>query len=431
MELDALLSRMALALGIGLLFGLERGWRTRDAEPGSRAAGIRTFAISGLLGGTVGALAAIAGGIASTGGGILLGMGFATYAAVIATFGRDENTANGTVSATGVIAAMLTFALGAYASLGDMRVAAASAVAAAGLLAIREEIHGWVAKITWPELRSLFVLLAMTFIALPIVPDDPIGPFGGVNPREVWIIAVILAGVSFLGYVAVKYFDPRRGLLIAAIAGGIASSTAVTVTNARRAAAGEGPPRLLAAGVALASAVMFLRVAAIVAVMSPRLLVLVAPTLGAAAFFAAGFAILSVYGRAEYAREQNKVRFRNPFDFWSVVGFAVFLGLVIVCGRAVGENFGASAAILGAAVVGLADVDSVTISVVRLIPQTLGANNAAVAILAAVATDTLSKIGIGAVIGRGRFAAQIAGMAFGCFLIGGGALWLTFAVAAP
>ena len=119
-------------------------------------------------------------------------------------------------SATSVIAGMLTFALGAYAALGDMRVAAAAAVAAAGLLAIREEIHDWVAKITWPELRSLFVLLAMTFIALPIVPDDPIGPFGGVNPREVWIIAVILAGVSFLGYVAVKYFDPRRGLLIAA-----------------------------------------------------------------------------------------------------------------------------------------------------------------------------------------------------------------------
>jgi uncharacterized membrane protein (DUF4010 family) len=431
MGFEELLSRMALALGIGLLFGLERGWRKREAEPGSRAAGIRTFAISGLLGGTIGALAAAAGGAASVGGGVVLGAGFATYSTVLAVFGRDENRASGTFSATSVIAGMLTFALGAYAFLGDMRIAAAAAVAAAGLLAIREEIHGWVAKITWPELRSLFVLLAMTFIALPIVPNDPIGPFGGVNPREVWIIALVLAGVSFLGYVAVKYFDTRRGLLMAAIAGGVASSTAVTVTYARHAAAGEGPPRLLAAGVALASAVMFLRVVVIVAALAPGLLILVTPALSAATIFAAGFAIVSAYGRHRRRHEQSEVRLRNPFDFWSVLAFAVFLGLIIVLGRAVGERFGASATVLGAAAVGIADVDSVTISVTRLIPNTLDANSATFAILAAVAVNTLSKTAIGAVIGRGRFAGHIAAMTLGCLLAGGAALWLTFAVIVP
>src|SRR5215207_385740 len=105
-----------------------------------------------------------------------------------------------------------------------------------------EELHGWVAKITWLELRSGLVLLGMTFIALPIVPSDPIGPFGGVNPREVWIIAIVLACVSFIGYAAVKYFGARRGLLLAAAAGGLASSTAVTIANARHAARGEGEP---------------------------------------------------------------------------------------------------------------------------------------------------------------------------------------------
>jgi uncharacterized membrane protein (DUF4010 family) len=143
---------------------------------------------------------------------------------------------------------MLTFALGAYALLGDLRIAVGAAVAAAGLLAFREELHGWVEKITWPELQSGLVLLAMTFLGLPILPDNAIGPFGGVNPREVWIIAIVLAGVSFLGYAAVKYFGARRGLLLAAAAGALASSTAVTVANARHAAAGEGSPRLLAAG---------------------------------------------------------------------------------------------------------------------------------------------------------------------------------------
>ncbi len=199
MDLQDLISRLALALGIGLLIGLERGWRKRGARPGTRAAGIRTFAVSALLGGVIAALAQAAGGAASAGGGIILGSAFAIYSIVIALFSRDENLAAGTFSATTAVAGMLTFALGAYAVLGDMWIAAGVAVASAGLLALREELHGWVQKITWPELRSGLVLLAMSFIALPILPDESIGPFGGVNLREVWTIAIVLAAVSFLG----------------------------------------------------------------------------------------------------------------------------------------------------------------------------------------------------------------------------------------
>jgi uncharacterized membrane protein (DUF4010 family) len=240
MDTNELISRLAVALGIGLLIGLERGWRRRGATPGSRAAGIRTFALSGLLGGVIAALAQAVpeqrlGGAASLG--IVLGVAFAAYSVVIALFTRDENQAAGNLSATTAIAGMLTFALGAYALLGDMRIAAGAAVAATALLASREELHGWVEKITWPELRSAVVLLAMTFIGLPILPDRALGPFGGVNLRDVWLIAIVLASVSFLGYVAVKYFGARRGLLLAAAAGGVASSTAVTITNARRAIA--------------------------------------------------------------------------------------------------------------------------------------------------------------------------------------------------
>jgi uncharacterized membrane protein (DUF4010 family) len=156
-------------------------------------------------------------------GGIVLGVAFAAYSIVITLFSREENRAAGSFSATTAIAGMLTFALGAYALLGDIRIAAGVAVAVTALLASREELHGWVEKITWPELRSVVVLLAMTFIALPILPNQPVGPFGGINLREVWIIAIVLASVSFLGYLAVKYFGARRGLLLAAAAGALAS----------------------------------------------------------------------------------------------------------------------------------------------------------------------------------------------------------------
>ena len=425
-----LIARLGVALGIGLLIGLERGWHRRRARPGSRAAGIRTFAISALLGGLSAALAQALpkqdlGETPNLAGGIVLGVAFAAYSIVITLFSREENRAAGSFSATTAIAGMLTFALGAYALLGDIRIAAGVAVAVTALLASREELHDWVEKITWPELRSVVVLLAMTFIALPILPNQPVGPFGGINLREVWIIAIVLASVSFLGYLAVKYFGARRGLLLAAAAGALASSTAVTIANARHAAAGEGSPRLLAAGVAIASAVMFLRVAGIVAALKPELLVLVAPALLAATLAAVGVAASWMVLR-QTDEHYRDIQFRNPFDFLSVVGFAVFLGVIIVLGRAVGEAFGTAGAVAGAIVVGLGDVDAITVSMIRLTPDPLGRTQAAVAILAAATSGTLSKVAIG----RGWFAADLAVMALGSLAVGGATAWLTFVLLA-
>ncbi len=427
MDLDQL-SRIALALGIGLLIGLERGWRTRDADAGSRTAGIRTFAISGLMGGVVGAIVERLGGAESAGGGIAFGLAFAAYAAVIAAFSRDENRAEKTFSATTAIAGMLTFALGVYAFLGDVRIAAAAAVAAALLLAIREQLHDWVERITWIELRSGLMLLAMTFIALPVLPDETIGPYGGVNPREIWIIAIVLACVSFLGYAAVKYLGARHGVLLAAAAGGLASSTAVTLANAQRARNGESSPRLLAGGAALATAISFLRVLAIVAAFKPSLLSLLAPALSSAAALAGVFAVVAVYGAKRNAKGEPATSFRNPFDFRSVVGFAALLAVTMVAARASSEVFGATGAALGAALVGLADVDSVAVSITHLRPETLSETGAALAILAAAASNTLSKLVMGAGIGRGTFAVALAIMSFGCLTVAGAVLWMTLAV---
>jgi uncharacterized membrane protein (DUF4010 family) len=423
MDTEELLSRFAVTLGIGLLIGLERGWRARDAKPGSRTAGFRTFAISALLGGIVGALALAAGGTAAVGGGAVIGIGLAAFAAVITVFCREENRADKTYSATTAIAAILTFALGAYALLGDMRVAAAVAVAAAALLAMRESLHGWVKSLTWPELRSGLILLAMTFIALPVVPDDPVGPFGGVNPREIWLIAIVLAGVSFLGYAAVKYFGERRGVLLAAAAGGLVSSTAVTLANARRAAAGEGSPQVLAAGVSLAMAVSFVRVLAIVAVLQPSLLVLLAPPLAAATLAAVGLAVFWVYWPTDREAGHTAVELRNPFGFWSVIALALTMGVIVLLGRFLNEYFGSSGAIIGAATLGLIDVDAVTVSMSRLVPQPLSLRDGSFAILAAVASNTLSKLIIGAGLGRGRFALHIVLMSAAAVAAGLAALW--------
>jgi len=427
MDFQELISRLALALGIGLLFGLERGWRAREERPGGRAAGIRTFAISGMLGGVVGAIGQSLGGV---GGGIAIGVGLASYGIGMAVFCLEENRAEKDFSATTWVATMLTFALGSYSAMGDMRSAAAVAVTATVILALREPIHGWVEKITWPELRSALVLLAMTFIALPIVPNDPIGPFGGVNPREVWAIAIVLAAISFLGYAAVKYFGVSHGILLAGAAGGLVSSTAVTVTNAHRAASHEGSARLLAAGVGVASAVMFVRVCAIIFVINGRLLTFVAPPLLAAAAASMVYASIATHWRQLDEWQGQNFKFRNPFAFWSVVGFALFLGMVILLGRAAGESLGGTGAIVGAAIVGVADADAVTVAAAKLAPHPLDDRDVAIAILTAVASNTVSKIAIGGIIDRGRFAIEITIMALGCFIAGAAALWVTFAITA-
>ena len=154
MDTDELLSRFAVALGIGLLIGLERGWRARDEKPGSRTAGSEPSPSRLCSAASWARLPLAAGGSATAGGGAVIGIGLAAFAAVITVFCLEENRADKTYSATTAIAAIVTFALGVYALLGDMRVAAAVAVATAGLLALREKLHGWLQSLTWPELRS-------------------------------------------------------------------------------------------------------------------------------------------------------------------------------------------------------------------------------------------------------------------------------------
>ena len=178
----------------------------------------------------------------------------------------------------------------------------------------------------------------------------------------------------------------------------------------------------------MASALMFLRVCAIVLAVNASLLVLVAPPLLAAAAAAVVSAFIAAYWRRSDEPEAQAFKFRNPFAFWTVVGFALFLGAVIVVGRVVGEWLGGIGAIAGAAVVGLVDVDAITVSLARFIPQPLGIQNATIAILSAVATNMISKIAIAGIIDRSRFALEIVAMALACFAAGAVALWTTLAI---
>lgn len=387
MDTFELFQRLSVALAVGLLIGLERGWRERKEGEGGRTAGLRTFALSGLLGGVWAAIAKAAG---DGGGAIALGLAFAVHAAILAVFRYRENVRDGTFGATTIVAAMLTFALGALAVFGPIEAAAAGGVATAGLLAWKSVLHQWLQRMTREELRSGLVLLAMTFILLPLLPKRTVDPWDALNPYEIWLMTIMIAFISFVGYVAVKLTGDRHGIAITGIAGGLASSTAVTMTLAQVARENPEQRTLLTAGVLLASAVMSGRVLAIAGVINLGLLTAIALPIGAIGVVLACGAVVLMWRSADSeVGDGTAITLKNPFELATVLKFGAVLAIVLLATKLLTGAVGAAGAYLVAAVSGVADVDAVTLSMAR------GAGGdaaiAAIAIFIAVAVNTVSK----------------------------------------
>jgi uncharacterized membrane protein (DUF4010 family) len=417
MEHDAILQRLGIALAIGLLVGAERHWRERDAAAGHRTAGVRTFGTLGLFGGVAGVLAAELSGAAQ--GLVLAGAILAALGAVL-PFALREAAADNSFSATTVAAAIATVALGALAAIGETAAAGAAAVALTAILASREALHGLMARITWAEMRSAILLLSMTLVALPLVPDGPIAAIGGVNPAQVWRLAIVLAAVSFAGYLAMRLVGAERGLLLAGAAGGLVSSTAVTLSNGRAARAG-GPVPALAAGAQIAGAVSCLRTAALALAVSPAVgQLLWLPLCGAA--LALGLPALFLGRRG--GSVQGGALPQNPFELSAVLKLALLLAAVALLARLAAERLGTEAVLVVAAVTGLADVDAVTLSVPQLVPASLTAGIAATAIAVAVASNIVAKAGYALGIGGTGYGLRMALPSLAALAAGGTLLLL-------
>lgn len=382
---EELFVRLGVALAVGLLIGLERGWRARDEQEGERTAGLRTHALSGLLGGIAGALTPVTG--AAT-----LGLVFFGFAATTAAFHWLEARAERDVSVTGAVAGMLAFMLGAYAVLGDVKVAAAGAVATVLLLALKEPLHGALRRVTWVELRAALILLAMTFLLLPVLPDRTIDPWQAINPASIWRLAIMLSAISFAGYVAIKIVGERGGVALAAAFGGLASSTAVTLTLAGYARGAASSAGLLAGGAILAGAIMVVRVWAVATYINPELGPVIAWPLGAAALVqAAACAILLLRGAGEGA---PKLEVSNPFELSTALKLAALIGVISLAAKIAATHLGGGGVISLAAISGTVDVDAITLSMSRMAKGEISTGLAAAAIGVAVASNTLTKAGI-------------------------------------
>jgi uncharacterized membrane protein (DUF4010 family) len=411
--MEGLIARLGLALAIGLVIGAERGWRAREAAPGSRTAGIRTFGLVALLGGAAAALGQAANNPA------VLPAALLACAGAFGWFAAREAERRQQASVTGLIAALAAFVLGALAVAGDMRAAAAGGVATAGVLAYREALHGVLQRLTWPEIRSALVLLAMSAIILPLAPDRAIDPWGMVNPREVWLFTVLAAALSFAGYVAVRLLGETAGLLLTSLAGALVSSTAVTLTLARRAATGGGPPAMLAGIAALAGTVSVVRVVTLVQVLAPTLLPAVAPAAlaGAAILGVGGAMLLRIPAGDDGAAPAQ--RLGNPLDLVALLGFALGLAAVSALGGWLAERLGSTGLYGSAAVIALADVDVSVLGATKLAAAgTITPEIAARIVLVALAANAAARACYAVLVGSARFSLILVGLTLAA--LGGG-----------
>ncbi|TIP90083.1 MAG: MgtC/SapB family protein [Mesorhizobium sp.] len=413
--MDSLIARLGLALAIGLLVGLERGWRERDEPDHSRTAGIRTFGISGLLGGILAALADTLDAVS-----VLVG-GFIAFAAIFAWYKAREAAHDEDFSVTAVIAGLGVFALGALSVAGDYRVAAAGGAALAAVLASREILHGLLKRLTWIELRSALILAAMTAIVLPLLPNRTIDPWGGFNPWEVWFLTVLMASISFAGYVAVRVLGTTRGLLVSSLAGAIVSSTAVTVALARNAtSASNSLP--LAGAASLAAMVSVLRVCAAVLIVEPSVFAAVGiPAIAAALVFAAcGLFLLARAG----GDQKSGALARNPFELGPLLLFALLFAVVATASAALAAQFGGRGLLASSTLAGTFDVDVSVLSALRLVRQSIAIETVGQAVLAALAANAIGRLSLAVFIGPVRFWLPLAGATLIAAVAGYGAMLL-------
>lgn len=408
------LYHLGVALSIGLLVGVERGWKGRGRAEGGRVAGLRTYGLIGLFGGISALLGARYGGLA-------LGLAFvALMGTLVAGYFANLRRGDADVSITGLVASLLTFALGALAASGRVAEAGAAAVVMTMLLAYKPALHRWVSSLEAGELDAGVKLLLISVVLLPVLPDRGYGPYQALNPYAIWWMVVLVATISFVGYFAVKIGGARRGVLFTGLFAGLVSSTALALHFARLSRENPALNRVLAVGILFACGTMFPRVLLVATLLEPALLApLAAPMLIMALLV---YVPAIAYWRMPNGEEgePSASPLKNPLELRSALGFGALLALVLLLGKALRDAFGDAGVLALAAASGVADADAITLSLARMSGDDLTHPVAASGIVLAAAVNSLSKAGlvfaiggraIGLRVGLPLFAGVVAGLA--------------------
>lgn len=401
---------LGIALAIGLLIGLERGWRTRDLNEGMRVAGLRTYGMISLLGGLTGLLAQQAGTYFM--GFVFLGL----TSVLLLAYSKSLDTFKD-FSITGTIASLTTFTLGALTVYGHITLAAASAVVITSLLGFKPLLHGWMKKLEQQELHATLKLLLISVVILPVLPDQGYGPWAAFNPYHIWWMVVLIAGISYLGYFAIKIVGNRHGPVLTGALGGLVSSTAVTLNLSKLSKQYPNMGNVLASGILTACATMFARTLLLTSVINPTLFLALLPALLAMSIFTYLVAFLLWHnGRGFQAIEE--ITLENPFQLGMALKFGAFLVVIMLLSKLLTVYFGDMGTYFLAATSGLADVDPITLSMSQMSNAGLNVNVAAKAILIAVSVNSGIKGIFSWVIGGQALAFRVGGTLVGAVVSG-------------
>lgn len=362
LDFDQLVLPLIVALGVGLLVGLERGWEFRARPEGSRVAGFRTFGLLGLLG----AVAAI---LAEEFGDAVLAAAILAYGVIAAVAHWRHVEVTKEYGITTLVAGLLVMMLGALAGLGYLTVAAVLGVLLTFLLSSKAELHAFLTRVDRTELFATLRMLLISVVVLPVLPDQGYGPWDALNPFRIWLMVVLIAGISYVGYVAVRLMGDRRGILATALFGGMVSSTAVAINLSRLAKGRKRGQELLCGGIVGASAIMFPRMLIVAAVVSPTLALRLAPALIIATLIALAAAARIVWHRKVAGVDgeaAESILPNNPLDLKMAVQFGLLLAVVMFLGQALNAWVGDAGLYALAAASGIADVDAIVLSLATM-----------------------------------------------------------------
>jgi uncharacterized membrane protein (DUF4010 family) len=383
-EMYVVALELLAALAIGLLIGIERGWSNRKENEGQRVAGIRTFSLIGLLGGVIALLSL------ETGRWLIM-VGFVSVSALVIAAHILDVEKDKDVGTTTAFSMILTFSLAAWAGYGHQIPAMAVTVITIFILGHKPTLHRWLTRVSPEDFFSGVKLLLISVVLLPLLPNRGFGPWEALNPYWTWWMVVLISGLSFLGYLVIKLAGDRLGMIVTAVAGGLVSSTAVTLSLARF-ARNKQVSLIFSGGVLIASSIMFVRVMIEVFVVHAALLGLLWLPLTVMLLGLLG-SLIWLWRRdgKNGTGQDQRLELKNPLQLGMALQFGLLLAVILVLAEAMKQWFGNQGVYILSVISGLMDVDAITLSLSKSARSSLEGEVAVTGIVLACATNTLFK----------------------------------------
>ena len=401
------LPQFLTSLAIGLLIGLER-----ERNPSAKA-GLRTFALVSLFG-TLVALLADKGHAPW-----LIAAGLLAVAGMIIAAYINTPTENNDPGTTTVTALLISFALGVLVWFGYSKLAVMLAITTTVLLYFKPELQGMSQRLTRRDLVSILQFSVLTFVILPILPDQNYGPYEAFNPYQAWMMVVLISGLSLAGYVALRITGRRYGAPLLGFLGGLVSSTATTLVYAKHSKLNEGMLRLSAVVILIASQVVLIRLVVVSGVVSPSILRQLAPVMGLGLLFGLSATFFN-WKRLKNTGELPMPETSNPTEIHAALTFGLLFVIVLLCAAWLSDVAGNSGLYMVAIISGLTDMDAITLSSLRLFNlQKISSNQAIISIALAYLSNMVFKFGMAASIGG---VALVKHIAFGFLAMAAGVL---------